>query len=68
MPPSGAPGFAGDRAWNKGFEFDKENVERISVRLLGRKESTTPVLSVELADKVRFFGLLWCQGLTVEMA
>ncbi|KAF7799183.1 hypothetical protein EIP86_010414 [Pleurotus ostreatoroseus] len=56
VPPSGAPGFAGDRAWNKGFEFDKENVERVSVRLVGRKESTTPVLSVGIADKVGFLG------------
>ncbi len=52
VPPSGAPGFVGDRAWNKGFEFDKDNIERVSVRLVGRKESTTPVLTVGLADKV----------------
>lgn len=53
VPPSGAPGFAGDRTWNKGFEFDKENVERASVRLVGRKESTTAVLTGSVADKVR---------------
>ncbi|GJE96157.1 TLD-domain-containing protein [Phanerochaete sordida] len=53
VPPSGAPGFAGDRAWDKGFEFDKENVERASVRLVGRKEGTHGVLNVALADKLR---------------
>lgn len=53
VAPSGAPGFAGDRSWNKGFEFDKENVERASVRLVGRKESTTAVLTGSVADKVR---------------
>ena len=52
VAPSGAPGFAGDRQWDKGFEFDKTKVERQSVRLVGRKEMTTPVLTVELADMV----------------
>ncbi|KAI0798217.1 TLD-domain-containing protein [Abortiporus biennis] len=54
IPPSGAPGFTGDRTWNTaGFEFDKENVEKKSVKLLGRKEVTSPVLTVELANKLR---------------
>lgn len=53
VPASGAPGFGGDREWNKGFEFDKANVEKISVRLVGRREITTPVLTVELADMLR---------------
>lgn len=53
VAPSGAPGFAGDRTWNTSkFEFDKENVERKSVRLVGRKEMTTAVLTVDLADRV----------------
>ena len=53
VPPSGAPGFSGDRTWNtSGFEFDKENVEKKSVRLLGRKEMTTAVLTTEIADMV----------------
>ncbi|KZT05112.1 TLD-domain-containing protein [Laetiporus sulphureus 93-53] len=53
VPASGAPGFAGDREWNKGFEFDKSIVEKKSVRLMGRKEVTTPVLTVEVADMLR---------------
>lgn len=52
QPPSGAPGFTGDRSWDKGFQFDKENIERTSIRLLGRKEATIGVLSVSVADKV----------------
>ncbi|RPD72704.1 TLD-domain-containing protein, partial [Lentinus tigrinus ALCF2SS1-7] len=55
IPPSGAPGFTGDRKWDKGFEFDKTQVERRSVRLIGRKEVTAPVLSVDLADQLRPF-------------
>ena len=52
-PPSGAPGFAGDRAWDKGFAFDGPALEKRSVRLAGRRETTDAVLSTELADKVR---------------
>ncbi|KAI0776556.1 TLD-domain-containing protein [Trametes elegans] len=55
VPPSGAPGFTGDRQWDKGFEFDKTQVERKSVRLTGRKEMTVPVLTVEIADMLRPF-------------
>ncbi|KDQ50806.1 hypothetical protein JAAARDRAFT_62966 [Jaapia argillacea MUCL 33604] len=57
IPPSGAPGFKGDREWNKnGFEFGKEDrVDKKSLRLVGRKEVTTPVLTVELADTLRTY-------------
>ncbi|KAI9060365.1 TLD-domain-containing protein [Trametes sanguinea] len=55
VPPSGAPGFAGDRQWDKGFEYDKTQIERKSVRLVGRKELTVPVLTVEIADMLRPF-------------
>ncbi|KAI0365830.1 TLD-domain-containing protein [Pilatotrama ljubarskyi] len=55
VPPSGAPGFTGDRQWDKGFEYDKTQVERKSVRLTGRKEMTVPVLTVEIADMLRPF-------------
>ncbi|KAI0328828.1 TLD-domain-containing protein [Cubamyces sp. BRFM 1775] len=55
VPPSGAPGFTGDRQWDKGFEYDKTQVERKSVRLVGRKEITTPILTVEIADMLRPF-------------
>ncbi|KAH8093096.1 TLD-domain-containing protein [Cristinia sonorae] len=54
IPPSGAPGFSGDRTWNTGgFEFDKDRVEKKSVRLVGRREMTTPVLTAEVADLIR---------------
>ena len=52
IAPSGAPGFAGDRMWDKGFEFNKAQVERQSVRLAGRREMTGVVLTVEIADMV----------------
>ncbi|KAI0309573.1 TLD-domain-containing protein [Amylostereum chailletii] len=51
-PPSGAPGFVGDRNWDKGFEFEGA-IERRSVRLLGRREGTSAVLDVGLADLIR---------------
>jgi len=53
IAPSGAPGFSGDHTWDKGFQFDKERVERASLRLMGRKEVTIGVLTVPLADKLR---------------
>jgi hypothetical protein len=56
VPPSGAPGFAGDHAWDKGFSddyFANERVERKSVRLEGRREMTSSVLEMELVDLVR---------------
>ncbi|KAH9943636.1 TLD-domain-containing protein [Amylocystis lapponica] len=52
-PADGAPGFAGDRQWDKGFEFDNTSADKKGVRLIGRKEMTTAVLSVELADMLR---------------
>ncbi|KAH9926650.1 TLD-domain-containing protein [Epithele typhae] len=55
VPPTGAPGFAGDRQWDKGFDFDRAQVERRSVRLVGRKDMTSAVLSIGLADTVRTF-------------
>lgn len=58
VPPSGAPGFEGDRAWDKGFEFDQMGIEARSVKLLGRRELTTPVLTAELADLVSLHFLL----------
>ncbi|EPS94803.1 hypothetical protein FOMPIDRAFT_1133631 [Fomitopsis schrenkii] len=55
VPATGAPGFAGDRRWDKGFsdDFEKTRVDKKSVRLVGRKEMTAPVLTVELADILR---------------
>jgi len=66
MPASGAPGFDGDRAWNKGFDTDSNGAnspERRGVQLLGRKESTRVVLETSLANAVRhipwfFFSLI----------
>ena len=58
MPASGAPGFDGDRAWNKGFDTDSNGTnspERREVQLLGRKESTRVVLETSLANAVRPF-------------
>lgn len=53
IPPSGAPGFAGDRNWNtSGFEFDESKSMRTSVSLQGRRAPTTPVLDVSLAYSV----------------
>ncbi|KAI0061362.1 TLD-domain-containing protein, partial [Artomyces pyxidatus] len=54
VPASGAPGFAGDREWNKGgFEFDEPRGDKRSLKLAGRKEVTVPVLTVALADQLR---------------
>ncbi|KAI0776530.1 TLD-domain-containing protein [Trametes elegans] len=47
--------FASHPQWDKGFEFDKTQVERKSVRLTGRKEMTVPVLTMELTDMLRPF-------------
>lgn len=53
-PPTGAPGFEGDRTWNKShFEFDPgSKVSRKSVTLKGRKDMTSVVLTPSLADLV----------------
>ena len=54
VPASGAPGFDGDRAWNKGFDDSDGSgaSERRGVQLLGRKESTRVVLGNSLANTV----------------
>jgi len=55
VPASGAPGFGGDRAWNKGYDDDDEvgSTEQRGVQLLGLKEGTRVVLGAPLADIVR---------------
>ncbi len=56
VPASGAPGFDGDRMWNKGFDAEGKSadaMERRGVQLLGRKESTRAVLGTALANTVR---------------
>ncbi|KAI0289267.1 TLD-domain-containing protein [Russula brevipes] len=55
VPASGAPGFDGDRAWNKGFDESNvaESSERRGVQLLGRKDSTRIILGTSLADTLR---------------
>jgi hypothetical protein len=59
IPPSGAPGFAGDHQWNKGgFEFEEDDTRPRRVELTGRRDSTTPVLTSHLADKVIRHGIL----------
>lgn len=54
VPPTGAPGFEGDRAWNKShFEFDSgSEVSRKGVILKGRKDVTSVILTPSLADLV----------------
>lgn len=55
VPPSGAPGFSADHSWDKGFsnDFDKERVERKTIKLEGRKMMTTSVLEDDLVDAIR---------------
>jgi hypothetical protein len=56
VPASGAPGFDGDRAWNKGFDTASDgsnSPDRRGVQLLGRKESTRVVLETSLAIALR---------------
>ncbi|KAF8462510.1 TLD-domain-containing protein [Gautieria morchelliformis] len=54
VPPSGAPGLAGDHQWNKaGFEFEEHDTRPRKVELTGRRDSTTPFLTSHLADKIR---------------
>jgi hypothetical protein len=61
VPPSGAPGFAGDHNWDKGFSADLQQREKLNrqVRLDGRKESTSRVLMAPLADLVRSTQSRW---------
>ena len=63
VPPSGAPGFAGESVWDQGFSndyFDNERVDRKSVRLEGRREMTSAVLGMQLADLVRSYLSVSC--------
>lgn len=66
IPPSGAPGFVGDRSWDKGFSdalHDEEMSEvkgifgkgkkMHSLHLVGRREGTAVVLSETIANLIR---------------
>ncbi|OAX36056.1 TLD-domain-containing protein [Rhizopogon vinicolor AM-OR11-026] len=66
IPPSGAPGFAGDRTWDKGFSDTLEDEEMSEVKgvlrkakkgkgikLVGRREGTVGVLSEDIANLIR---------------
>ena len=58
VPPSGAPGFTGDKNWNSaGFEFDESKGTRKSIVLQGRRDPTILVLNSALADSVSIIGL-----------
>lgn len=51
-PPSGAPGYTGEK-WDKGFGDDLASKSSSSrLKFMGRSEMTTPILSVETAEKV----------------
>jgi len=68
VPASGAPGFDGDRAWNKGFDTVSNGAnspERSGVQLLGRKESTCVVLETSLANAVRPISFLLIEFLLI---
>ncbi|KAI6134446.1 TLD-domain-containing protein [Pisolithus thermaeus] len=62
IPPSGAPGFTGDRNWDKGFydalQRDKESgtIDTMGlggVTLCGRREGTLQVLTEDIANPLR---------------
>ncbi|KAG2032388.1 TLD-domain-containing protein [Suillus americanus] len=66
IPPSGAPGFAGDRTWDKGFSDALHDEEMSEVKgvlgkgkkmhvlnLVGRREGTAVVLSDTIANLIR---------------
>ncbi|KAG2143399.1 TLD-domain-containing protein [Suillus bovinus] len=66
IPPSGAPGFAGDRTWDKGFSDSLHDEEMSEVKgvpgkgkkmaglkLVGRREGTSVVLSETVANLIR---------------
>lgn len=66
IPPSGAPGFAGDRTWDKGFSDTLQDEEMSEVKgvlgkgkkmrslnLVGRREGTAVVLSEIIANLIR---------------
>ncbi|QRV91313.1 TLD-domain protein [Ceratobasidium sp. AG-Ba] len=55
VPPSGAPGYTGEK-WDKGFTFgeeDKTSSKSSRLKLVGRTEMTTPILTVEMAEMLR---------------
>lgn len=66
IPPSGAPGFAGDHTWDKGFSDTLQDEEMSEVKgvlgkgkkmrslnLVGRREGTAVVLSEIIANLIR---------------
>ncbi|KAG1727275.1 TLD-domain-containing protein [Suillus paluster] len=66
IPPSGAPGFVGDRSWDKGFSDALQDEEMSEVKgvlgkgkkvkglnLVGRREGTVAVLSETVANLIR---------------
>ncbi|KAL4077831.1 TLD-domain-containing protein [Scleroderma citrinum] len=56
IPPSGAPGFTGDRNWDKGFSdalLRERDRGTKGVNLCGRREGTAEVLIEELANLIR---------------
>ncbi|KAF8322248.1 TLD-domain-containing protein [Clavulina sp. PMI_390] len=53
IPPSGAPGFAGERNWNKGFEFSPAQKVGNPVELVGRNDTAQQVLTSEIAQAIR---------------
>ncbi|GJJ13976.1 hypothetical protein Clacol_008233 [Clathrus columnatus] len=53
VPPSGAPGFAGDYSWNQsGFDFNDNDPHLRRLKLEGRRESTSPILTLDLAEQI----------------
>ncbi|KAF8549618.1 TLD-domain-containing protein [Imleria badia] len=55
IPPTGAPGFAGDRAWDRGFSevLEQEEKRGLGVTLVGRREGTVGVLTEEMVGLIR---------------
>lgn len=66
IPPSGAPGFAGDHTWDKGFSDTLQDEEMSEVKgvlgkgkkvqslnLVGRREGTVMVLNETIANFIR---------------
>ncbi|KAF8121126.1 TLD-domain-containing protein [Boletus edulis] len=69
IPPTGAPGFAGDRAWDRGFSealmqeekrgpgaettAHTRHVKGKGVTLVGRRQGTVDVLTEAMADLIR---------------
>lgn len=53
VPSDGAPGFDGDRNWDKGFTYSTTQSLGDSVSLVGRNESARIVLPLELVECIR---------------